>query len=81
MDISMRRFISSEGERAAVLVDGSGMPLYYPTLFATWHLRSRSLAANSIVNALSAVMVLYAWQNDLGIVMESQFSRGELLDE
>ena len=81
MDISMRRFISSEGERAAVLVDGSGMPLYYPALFATWHLRSRSLAANSIVNALTAIKVLYAWQNDLGIDMESQFSRGELLDE
>lgn len=77
----MRRFISSEGERTAVLVDASGMPLYYPALFATWHLRSRSLAANSIVNALTAIKVLYAWQSDLGTDIESQFSRGELLDE
>lgn len=81
MDISIRRFVAADGERFAVLVDGSGMPLYYPTLFTTWHLRSRSLAANSIANALNAIKALYAWEVQVGIDLVSLFSQGELLDE
>lgn len=81
MDISMRRFVAADGERFAVLVDGSGMPLYYPTLFTTWHLRSRSLAANSIANALNAIKALYAWEAQVGIDLMSLFSQGELLGE
>lgn len=81
MNISMRRFVAADGERFAVLVDGSGMPLYYPALFATWRLRSRSLAANSIFNSLHAIKALYVWQAELGIDLESLFSRSELLGE
>jgi integrase len=81
MDISMRRFVAADGERFAVLVDGSGMPLYYPTLFTTWHLRSRSLAANSIANALNAIKALFAWEAQVGIDLMILFSQGELLGE
>lgn len=81
MDISMHRFVSADGERFAVLVDASGMPLYYPTLFTTWHLRSRSQAANSIANALGAIKALYAWEAQVGIDLMSLFSQGELLGE
>lgn len=81
MDISMRSFVAADGERFAVLVDGSGMPLYYPALFTTWHLRSRSLAANSIANALTAIKALYAWEAQVGIDLMLLFSQGELLGE
>lgn len=81
MSISMRRFVAADGERFVMLVDGSGMPLYYPTLFTTWHLRSRSLAANSIANALNAIKALYAWEAQVGIDLMSLFSQGELLGE
>lgn len=81
MDISMRKFVAADGERTAILVDGSGMPLYYPTLFATWHLRSRSLAANSIANALGAIKALYAWEAQVGIDLMSLFLHGKLLEE
>lgn len=67
METSIRRFMAASGERCAVLVDGAGMPLYYPNLFATWRLRSRSLAANSVLNALSVIKVLYAWEAEVGI--------------
>jgi integrase len=81
MDTSMRRFIGADGERYAVLVDSSGVPLYYPTLFTTWHLRSRSLAANSIANALNAIKALHVWEAQVGIDLKSLFSQGELLGE
>eukprot|EP01030_Chromulinospumella_sphaerica_P007869 gene7869-7699_t len=55
------------------------MPLFYPALYVTVHLRGRSLALNTIQNALDAVKALYAWQGYYGHDIESYFSRGELL--
>lgn len=81
MRTSIRRFVAANGERTAVLVDGEGMPLFYPNLFVTWRLRSSSLAANSILNALNAVKALFVWQDEVGIDLEVEFSKGELLDE
>lgn len=81
MDVSLRRFVAADGERFAVLVDGSGMPLYYPTLFTTWYMRSRSLAANSIGNALNAIKALHAWEVHVETDLVSLFSQGQMLDE
>ncbi|WPE24867.1 site-specific integrase [Pseudomonas sp. BO3-4] len=81
MDITIRRFRGSDGERFSVLVDGQGMPLFYPTLFATWQLRARSLAANSITNALNALKAFCAWEAHSGLSAESILSRSELLDQ
>lgn len=79
MKPSARRIKSFNGERLIVLVDESGMPLFYPALYVTVHLRGRSLALNTIQNALDAVKALYAWQGYYGHDIESSFSRGELL--
>ncbi|WP_242527103.1 hypothetical protein [Pseudomonas orientalis] len=54
MKPSARRIKSLNGERLIVLVDESGMPLFYPALYVTVHLRGRSLALNTIQNALDA---------------------------
>ena len=80
MDISLRRFRGSEGERFSVLVDGQGMPLFYPTLFSTWVLRASSQAANSITNTLNALKAVCAWEARVGIELESLFLQGKLLD-
>lgn len=77
MDISLRRFRGSDGERFSVLVDSQGMPLFYPTLFSTWVLRARSLAANTITNALNALKAFCAWEAHAGLSVESIFSRSD----
>ena len=64
-----------------MLVDKHGMPLFYPTLFSTWVLRAGSLAANSITNALNALKVLFVWEAQVGLDLESLLSQGQLLDE
>lgn len=79
MELSVRRIKSSNGERFVVLVDESGMPLFYPALYVSVHMRGRSLAVNTIQNALNALKALYAWQSYYGIDVESRFSRRELL--
>lgn len=81
MIISVRRFKGHDGERYSVLVDEQGMPLYYPTLFSTWTLRAKSVAANTITNALHALKALCAWEAQHGINLESDFAQGKFLDE
>lgn len=79
MKLSARRIKSSNGERFVVLVDGAGMPLFYPALYVTVHMRGRSLAVNTIQNALNAIKALYAWQSYYCIDIESRFSCCERL--
>ncbi|WDH52769.1 site-specific integrase [Pseudomonas chlororaphis] len=79
MGLSLRRIKSTDGERFIVLVDEDGMPLFYPALYVTVHLRGRSLAVNTIQSALNALKALYAWRNYYSIDVEQRFSRGELL--
>lgn len=79
MQLSIRRFTGSRGERFAVLVDEAGMPLFYPTLFVTAELRGAGLAINTIINSLTAIKALYAWQAYYCIELESRFERSELL--
>jgi integrase len=79
MNLSVRRVKSSNGERLIVLVDELGMPLFYPALYVTVHMRGCSLALNTIQSALSALKAMYAWQSYYSIDLESRFSRGELL--
>jgi len=81
MNISVRRFRGSNGERFSVLVDEHGMPLYYATLFSTWSLRARSVAANTVTNALNALKALRAWEAELDIDLERDFTQGKFLNE
>ncbi len=81
MGISVRRFRAVDGERFSVLVDEDGMPLYHQTLYATWMLRNGSLAANSITNALHALKALCAWEDKVGVDLESVFSQSKTLNE
>lgn len=79
MELSVRRIKSMSGERFVILVDESGMPLYYPALYITVHMRGRSLAVNTIQNALNALKAMYAWQSYYRIDVEERFSHGALL--
>lgn len=79
MQLSVRRFQGESGERFSILVDDTGMPIYYPTLFVTAEMRGASLSINTIDNALSALKAMHAWQDHYHLDLESRFKRGELL--
>jgi integrase len=79
MQLSVRRFQGENGERFSILVDDSGMPLYYPALYVTAEMRGASLSINTINKALSAVKAMYAWQTYYNLDLESRFKRSELL--
>ncbi len=79
MQLSVRRFQGESGERFSILVDDTGMPLYYPALYVTAEMRGASLSINTIDNALSALKAMHAWQDHYHLDLESRFKRSELL--
>ncbi|EWC39190.1 site-specific integrase [Pseudomonas sp. MTM4] len=81
MRLSVRRFQTESGERFLILVDDAGMPLYYPALFVTAVLRGGNRAINTISHALTAIKLLYAWDDYYCVDLESRFKRSELLFE
>jgi len=76
---SIRRFQGESGERFSILVDDTGMPLYYPALYVTAELRGASLSINTINSVLSSLKLLFAWQDYYNLELESRFKRSELL--
>lgn len=79
MALAVKRVKGGNGERHAILVDESGVPLFYPTLWVTVILRGGSQAVNTIQNALNALKCLYAWQDAYALDIEQRFSSGKLL--
>lgn len=79
MSLSVKRVRGGDGERHAILVDETGIPLFYPTLWVTVTLRGGARAVNTIQNALNALKCLYAWQDAYTVDVLQRFSSGELL--
>ena len=67
------------GERAAFLLDEHGIPLYWPTLYATVRLRNAGLAVNSIKNQLNELRSLLRWEQLHRRNLETEFRDGQLL--
>lgn len=80
MGLSVRHVIFDGGERYMLLVDESGMPLYFPALYAAVVVRGGSRAVNTLRNALSAIKALYDWQRDCKVDIESCFACGVHLE-
>ncbi len=80
MGLSVRQVIFDSGERYMLLVDGGGMPLYFPALYVTVVVRGGSKAVNTIRNSLGAIKALYDWQDDYKVDIESSFACGDLLE-
>lgn len=67
------------GERVPMLQDEQGLPLFYPTLFATSQLRNAGAAVNTIRNKLAHLVVLLRWEQKQGRDLIAEFARGVLL--
>lgn len=65
--------VLSEGERVPMLLDEQGLPLFYPTLFATSQLRNAGAAVNTIRNKLADLVVLMRWEQVHGRDLISEF--------
>lgn len=78
--LAIRHIQFRQGERHKLLVDAqTGIPLYYPSLFITTHVRAGGASVSTLQASLTALKVLYAWQKDQGINLEVLFSSGKVL--
>ncbi|MGN6312364.1 MAG: site-specific integrase, partial [Rhodanobacteraceae bacterium] len=62
-----------------MLHDAQGLPLFYPTLFATSQLRNAGAAVNTIRNKLADIVVLLRWESLQGRDLISEFRNGRFL--
>ena len=67
------------GERVPMLHDEHGVPLFYPTLFATSQLRNAGDAVNTIRNKLSDLVVLMRWEQEHRRDLVAEFRGGRFL--
>ena len=69
----------SSGERYSLLTGSDGLPLWYPTLFATSQLRNAAKAPNTIEAHLNAIKLLLEWTNSHEIDLKQSFSTMKFL--
>lgn len=69
--------VFKNGERYPLLRGEDGVPLWYPTLYATSQLRNAAKAPNTIVANLTAVRLLLIWCDEENIDIETHFSKGD----
>lgn len=71
--------VLGQGERVPMLLDDTGLPLFYPTLFATSQLRNAGAAVNTIRNKLSDILVLLKWEARTGRDLAAEFAAGRFM--
>lgn len=71
--------VFGEGERVPMLHDELGLPLFYPTLFATSQLRNAGAAVNTIRNKLADLIVLLRWEQAQSRDLIGEFCSGRFL--
>lgn len=71
--------VLGDGERVPMLHDERGMPLFYPTLFATSQLRNAGAAVNTIRNTLADLVVLMRWEQTQKRDLIAEFRSGRFL--
>lgn len=76
---SLAMRVMNQGERVPLLLDDQGLPLFYPTLFATSQLRNAGAAVNTIRNALTHIQVLLRWETQEGRNLVDEFTSGTFL--
>lgn len=74
MKVVDRKF--TNGERRSILVDASGIPLYYPNLFVTLNVRNRGQSANTVKRINYALKRFMSWQICAGIDVSRRIQDG-----
>ncbi len=63
-----------------MLIESTGLPVYWPTLFSITELRNRHRAFNTIANALAALSVFQQFLDEHGVNLPRRLEEGKLLE-
>lgn len=70
-----------DGERFPMLIENSGLPNWFATLFITTQARNASKAPNTLLAMLSAVRGLLTWADSRAIFLEGRLANRQFLGE
>jgi integrase len=76
-----RSFVMESGERYCLLLDQSGLPLYFPNLYVTTQVRNRSLSFSAMESTLNGISVLNRYLEERDENLEVRFYEGRFLDD
>jgi integrase len=80
MKVSQKSFVMESGERYVLLVDGQGMPLYWPNLYVTTQVRNRSLSEAAMASALGGISILLRYFNERKVDMVRRFEEAKFFE-
>lgn len=81
LNVLMKSFVMRGGERYCLLVDKrSGLPLYYPNLFITTHVRNRSLSYSAMESALGGIAALLRFMAERNDDLEARFRQNQFFE-
>ncbi|MGY9355609.1 site-specific integrase [Citrobacter braakii] len=73
-------FVMKNGERYRILVHSdTGLPVFYPNLYATTQIRCRSLSVKAMEGALASINVLLSWCETNNVDLEDRFVKSNYL--
>lgn len=85
MSLIIKSYIEPSGQRNATIIDSeTGLPEFWPTLYASSQLRARGNSHSTLKSHLRAISYLYRWLSIRNIDLESRitstkgFSRNEI---
>lgn len=81
MESVQKTFVMESGERYCVLVDDSGLPLYYPNLYVATQVRNKSLSFSAMESTLSGISVLLRFLDERSENIEQRFREGKYFEE
>lgn len=81
-EMFVKHIESKDGERHKILCSADdGIPVFYPTLFITNHVRGAGLSVSTTQVVITSIKVLYAWMDCYQIDLEDRFKNGLLLSD
>lgn len=78
-DFSIPFVVFPNGERFPMLIEATGCPNWYSTVFATTQIRNSSQAANTVHAALSSVRHLFGWAKQQSVDLEERVASRKFL--
>ncbi|MFG0862002.1 site-specific integrase [Pseudomonas mosselii] len=76
----VKNFTFREGERSCVVIDGKGMPLYYPNLYLTTQVRNSSRSSSTLTNSAGHLCAFLQAMDEAGVDLLARMSAGYVLE-
>lgn len=76
----IKNFTFRDGERSCMVIDGGGLPLYYPNLFLTTQVRNSSRSSSTLTNSAGHLCAFLQAMEEAGVDLLDRMAAGWVLE-